>query len=123
MSGCGIEYFREGRINKPIKITPEVIEWATNPTILEEMRNFSLIKRADLIRQKFGFNKLGKTSVLQMYKCAKVSYKIPRYVYFAKMRKSLKIKSEQVEFTNNIGRLRMNGNLVIFIDETTFHLW
>lgn len=91
-----------------------VIEWATNPTILKEMRFFSLMKCTDLIRQKFGFDKLVKTSILRMYKCAKVSFKIPR-------KKNLKIKSEQDEFTNNIDRLRMNCNLVIFIDKKTFH--
>jgi hypothetical protein len=71
-----------------------------------------------LIRQKYNLSKLSKTTVQKLYKGAKISYKIPRYEYFAKQRKAAKIKDDQLKFTENI----FSGNMVVFIDETTFNL-
>ena len=39
------------------------------------------------------------------------------------MRKADKIKMKQKEFTEKVTRLRMNGDLVVYIDETTFNVW
>jgi hypothetical protein len=58
------------------------------------MQQLSLVQRAEQIIQKFNLQKLAKTSVLRMYRQAKISFKIPRYLYFAKMRKGDRLKEQ-----------------------------
>ena len=51
---------------------------------MNEMRKLSLVKRAEVAKERFGWAKLSKTTILRVYKKAKISFRIPRYEYYSK---------------------------------------
>jgi hypothetical protein len=102
---------------------PEVVEWATNTETLQDMRHLSLFQRAEIIRQKFDLAKLGKTSVLRMYDPLRFRSRFPSMNISPRRGKMRDLRSSKSNSQMQLVRLRMNGNLVVFIDETTFHLW
>lgn len=58
-----------------------------------------------------------------MYKKHKIAYRKPKYWFIAKMKKGDRIKHQQKIFVEDLVPKIMEGELVIFSDETTFNLW
>ena len=87
------------------------------------MAHLSLSERAQVIRARFQYDKLTPSTLFNLYKAAKIKYVKPSYSYLAKNKKRVKIMALQKDFVELISALRMKGELVIYLDETTFHAW
>ena len=59
----------------------EQIEWLTSKDTLDEMSHLSLIKRAAIIREKFGLEKFSYNTLKGYYLRHGVKFKRPDYKY------------------------------------------
>lgn len=87
------------------------------------MTHLSLIQRTEVIKENFRLEKFVPSTLFWLYKKAKINYSVAKYSYIAKLRKKERIMKQQKEFSLLVSRLRMQRNLVIYIDETKFNVW
>ena len=76
------------------------------------------------MREKFDLPRFSANTLRDYYHRCKVKYRKPQFIYAQKERNLRKISDEQQAFCKKLSRLLMAGkDEIIYIDETSFHLW
>ena len=85
----------------------------------------SLEQRAAYWKEKLQLTKLSPWLIRQIYIEHGATYRKPQIIYRSKAEREVELLHSQKEFSQRIIRVLMNEPLtdVIYIDETTFHLW
>jgi hypothetical protein len=85
----------------------------------------SLEQRAAYWKEKLGLPKLSAWLIRQIYIEHGATYRKPQIVYRSKAEREVELLHSQKEFSQRITRVLMTepATDVIYIDETTFHLW
>ena len=100
------------------------MNYIKNPKTLQEWSHLSLQERAALVRDKFDLPRFSANTLRDYYHRCKVKYRKPQFIYVKKERSLRQISDDQQQFCKKLSRLLMAGHdEVIYIDETTFHLW
>ena len=105
-------------------LTQNQINYLKYPKVLQEWSHLSLEERAVRMREKFDLPRLSANTLRDYYHRSKVQYRKPQFIYAQKARTLRKISDDQQAFCKTLSRLLMaDREEVIYIDETTFHLW
>ena len=81
-------------------------------------------ERAALVREKFNLPSFGYTTLRDYYLREKVRYRKPHFSYAEKDRNLRVISDQQQLFSKALSRILIDDKEeVIYIDETSFHLW
>ena len=81
-------------------------------------------ERAALVREKFNLPSFGYTTLRDYYLREKVRYRKPQFSYAEKDRNLRVISDQQQLFSKALSRILIEDKEeVIYIDETSFHLW
>jgi hypothetical protein len=85
----------------------------------------SLEQRAEYWREKLQLPKLSPWLIRQIYIEHGATYRKPQIVYRSKAEREGELLHQQQEFSSRITSIIMNEPYtdIIYIDETTFHLW
>ena len=85
----------------------------------------SLEQRAAYWREKLNLQKLSAWLIRQICIEHGATYRKPQIVYRSKAESEVELMHQQKEFSQRITRVIMTepATDVIYIDETTFHLW
>ena len=85
----------------------------------------SLQQRANYWREKLGLAKLSTWLIREIYLENGASYRKPKVVYKSKNERVEELRHKQKEFSTTITRVIMSepDTDIVYIDETTFHLW
>jgi transposase len=113
---------REGR--KGV-LTPEQVQWVTSIDTLQSMVHLSLKKRAMIVRDRFQLERLDAMTLRRYYIKFKVKYIRPNYTYWKSFAEKNSLKEKQLDFVKKLGSIIQEKvyDEIIYIDETTFHLW
>jgi transposase len=89
------------------------------------MAHLSLRERIPMVRQKLGLETFNFKTLRRYYKLYGVAYKRPSYSYWKSMAEKEGLKQKQLEFAEELGTIiKQNAyEEIVYIDETTFHLW
>ena len=91
---------------------------------LQSMSHLSLIERARIIRERFDLPSLTDRALAGYYRRHNVRFKRPDYVFYKGTAEMRDLRGRQHEFVQDLGNLMMEGVYdLIYVDETTFHLW
>ena len=96
-----------------------------SPAMLMAQRHMSLQQRANYWREKLGLAKLSTWLIREIYLENGASYRKPKVVYKSKNERVEELRHKQKEFSTTITRVIMSepNTDIVYIDETTFHLW
>jgi hypothetical protein len=85
----------------------------------------SLYQRAAYWRERLQLPKLSTWLIREIYLEHGASYRKPQVVYKSKNERVEELRHKQKEFSSTITRVLMQEphTDVVYIDETTFHLW
>jgi hypothetical protein len=113
---------REGR--KGV-LNPEQVQWVTSIDTLQSMVHLSLKKRAMIVRDRFQLETFDAMTLRRYYIKFKVKFIRPNYTYWKSFAEKNSLKEKQMVFVQQLGNI-IRGKYydeIIYIDETTFHLW
>ena len=89
------------------------------------MRHLGLHQRAALLREHFELPSFSHQTLFNYYRRLGVAFTKPQLVYHNKKKRAREISDQQQEFSRSLTlRMMHDPDLeVIYLDETTFHLW
>lgn len=89
------------------------------------MAPLSLKERAAVVRERFGLATFGASTLQGYYMRHGVRYKRPDYRYWKSRAENAELKAKQYSFVEALGTIIRDRAYddVVYIDETTFHLW
>jgi len=92
---------------------------------LMNMSHLSLRKRIPIVREKLGLPNLQHSTLRTYYNRYGIKSMRPDYSYYKTMAEQRSLQHEQLEFASDLGTLIMKNayDEIIYIDETSFHLW
>jgi transposase len=105
-------------------LNEQQLAYIRNPKILRDWSHLSLYQRTQLIKAKFGLQKMDPTTLRTYYNEAKIKYRKPQISYAYKEKNLRAIGDQQQQFSKELATLLMQGTHdIVYIDETSFHLW
>lgn len=89
------------------------------------MTHLSLRKRAQLVKERFELTKFTHETLRHYYHKYGVKFKRPDYKYWKSIAENNELQKKQMGFAQELGSIILNRayDEIIYIDETTFHLW
>ena len=89
------------------------------------MSHLSLRKRIPIVRRELGLETLQHNTLRSYYLKYGVKSIKPDYSYYKSMAEQRSLQEKQMEFAGQLGTIIMQNayDEIIYIDETTFHLW
>ena len=89
------------------------------------MNNLSLKRRAMIIRDQYRLKTFDQETLRKYYMRHGVTFKRPDYTYWKSLAENEELKKKQFAFVNELGTMICNRSYdeIIYLDETTFHLW
>lgn len=101
------------------------MDWVISSDTLHSMAHMSLQRRALIIKEKLGMPTLSPNTVRRWYMKYGVNYQRPKYTFWKSYVEKDELKKKQHEFVGELISIIKDRTYdeVIYIDETTFHLW
>ena len=110
---------------RKIKVPEDVRSMIASPEWLLKQRHLSLQERAAFWRDRLQVPKLSAYLIRTIYLEHGATYRKPQIIYCSKAAREMELKHSQKEFSQHITKVLMQQpeNDIVYIDETSFHLW
>ena len=90
----GFLILRNQRPGQPRMLTAEQAAWVTSPETLQAQSHLSLARRAEQVRERFGFAKFSGQTLMQYYRRLKIRYKWPDYRFWKSLAENRRLMEE-----------------------------
>lgn len=104
-----------------VKVTKEVIDHITDPTVLRSWAHLNLSDRCDLIDHEFGI-RIRHQTLGWWYRRNGITWTKPQ-LKFLGAKKRPNLLKEQAEWCHQLTEYHRRGHEIVWIDETTTNLW